>query len=203
MPAPALLADTRAAFPIWCLRPGSIPALGPAARAMALWMLIRSSNGREMTPCSLAEASLAAALGFQNRRPVQTRLEQLRGVPGLLFEAQCGRSRKTGRRRPHARWSTDPTRRDYWFSVISMQRLPRIAEEYGLNQAWLMEQQNRLAMHALAAADLAEEIIAECLDSPSTVSVQDAGGGGTGTGSFRCEAVKRPRKKRARRRSRR
>lgn len=206
MSAPVLLADVRAGFPMWSFRSGEVPALLPASRAMGLWMLVRSCNGREMTRCSLSEASLAGALGFRNRRPVQTRLQKLRSVPGLLFEVPCGRSGSSGRRRPHARWATDPVRSHYWFNVLCNHRLPGIAEIFGLDAEWLRVQQERLRLHSHAASTLAEHIISECIDSPRTVSVQDAVGGGMQAaieGRNRRNGPTRPRKRRKRRRGRR
>lgn len=174
---PALLSPLRAEIPIWSLRPGSADAIRPSAPGMQLWNLIRSSNGLEMTACFVQELELAKALGFATRTPIRRRLRYLRSVPGLLLEVPLGRAPGCIKMRPTLRWATDPTRRGYWEHVIGKHRIPWCAERFGLGPDWILRALSRLRRHARASDLLADKLVAESLDAPCGVRIQDAGGG--------------------------
>jgi hypothetical protein len=204
--ATPLMGDTRAPIPIWAIRPGSVSCLRLASSGMVVWLLIRSSNGEEMTPCYWSELVMAVALGYVTRTPLRTRLEKLRTVPGLMLEIPLGRKRGSVTLLPSVRFATDPARQSYWFPTVT-RRLRQVASEFGLGRPWVEDAQERLRKHASASNALLEALKEECFDADRLASssglsgVQDAGGGGRGGGSksLKAVSVKRPRRKRRRR----
>jgi hypothetical protein len=184
MSAPPLLGDLRAGIPMWALRPGAADCLRDAARGMPVWLLIRSSNGLEMTPCYLSEQSMAETLWYRGRGPIRTHLKKLRQVPGLLLEIALGRRPGEHRFLPSARFATDPARVDYWRSEIANRRLPALARKFSRGVEWLNDAHELLALHSRASEVLLERLKVECFDmergslDPWSAEIQDAGGGG-------------------------
>lgn len=191
------LQDSRASYPLWCFRPGAVPHIAPAACGMQLWLTIRSINGLEMQPCLMAEDTLAAFIGLKNRGAARRRLLKVRQVPGLLLEIDRGRS-AGARRRPRARWATDPTQTNYWFKVICDHRLVALAETDRLGSPWYDEAVEQLTAHARDANRLRDQLIEE-LATPCSSATQYA----VGVGVTRTAKPEKQRRKRKRRRSRR
>lgn len=197
MGAVAILADSKANWPLWSLRHGLVDSISAARDGMPMWYVIRSVNGHEMVPCLLEEASLSQMLGFASRTSARTRLAALRRVPGLLLEIDRGYS-AAPRQRPKARWATDPFRADYWFRVIDQYRLPKVAEHDGHGSTWLEDAREQLRSHARASNSLRECLVDE-LGHPCSAGEQYAGGDGEVSRPFEL----RRRRKRKSRRSRR
>lgn len=176
--------DMGTPVPCWCVRPGEVEALAPAAGAMRVWLLVLSINGRELVPCIAGEDTLASTLGI-SRRSIQRLIRQLRDVPGLLLEIERPVERKAGRRRrPLARFALDPlairTRSPRIVQNMIRGRLDELAEMDGSGERWLSNAERTIAAHDTAARRLAEMIRADSVEVPSTVVALYAGRGGEG-----------------------
>ena len=178
--------------PCWAVRPGALGTIRPAAEAMSLWLAIFSVNGKEMRACIASEGTLGQTIAV-TRNTVRRKLGRLRKVPGLLFELDRGKDRKTGRIRPFARWATDPTSIDTFKSILAGWRIRSIAKEAGLGSGWYATAMGALERHCEAAVELGRRMRSE-LPSPCSEPAQYAGGGGGG--EKRRERRQRTKKKR-------
>jgi hypothetical protein len=149
--------DGEVSVPCWALRPGAVDALRPVARALPLWLCIRSSNGKRLRPCTASRATLAATVGA-SPRSITDRCAELRDA-GLLLELWRPEDPKAGSR-PPARFATDP--KLWWRDRERIEaRVPELAEESGLGARWVSGALRGIERHDAKVRTLARAICAE------------------------------------------
>ena len=168
--------------PFWLVRPGGVEALSRIPRGLRLWMVIRSSNGGRLRPCTMSRGSLGATLDVSV--PTVTRaLQELRMI-GLLLELPFPVDRHSGKHVPPARFAVDPMR--WWGARERDQidvRVPELAEERGLDSRWVRRAFRRINSHGLMVASIARSISRDVeIVSPRIISdplwMGDGKGGG-------------------------